>query len=80
MVGTSPSNVGGAALIPGWGAGIPHDSQPKSQNMGQKWCRDKFKKDFGEWSTSKKRKKIFKKEKKTLDLTDMLDQINLADI
>ena len=30
-----PSNTGGAALIPGWGANIPFVSQPKSQTIKQ---------------------------------------------
>ena len=33
VVGISPSNVGTAGLIPGWGAGIPHASGPKSRNI-----------------------------------------------
>ena len=33
VVKTSPSNSGGAGLIPGWGTGIPHASRPKSQNI-----------------------------------------------
>ena len=31
VVKSSPSNVGDVGLIPGWGAKIPHASQPKSQ-------------------------------------------------
>ena len=31
VVKTSPSNAGGAGLIPGWRAKIPHASQPKAQ-------------------------------------------------
>ena len=31
MVKTSPSNAGGAGLIPGQGAKIPHVSPPKHQ-------------------------------------------------
>ncbi|XP_067556152.1 solute carrier family 2, facilitated glucose transporter member 11 isoform X3 [Pseudorca crassidens] len=39
VVKTSPSNSGGACLIPAWGAKIPHASQPKNQNMKQnKYC------------------------------------------
>ena len=30
-VKTSPSNAGGAGLIPGWGAKIPHALRPKNQ-------------------------------------------------
>ena len=29
VVKTSPSNAGGAHLILGWGAGVPHASWPK---------------------------------------------------
>ena len=36
MVKTSPSNAGGAGLIPGQGAKIPHGLQPKNQNVKQK--------------------------------------------
>ena len=36
VVKTSPSNVGGASLIPGWGAKIPHALWPKNQNIKQK--------------------------------------------
>ena len=32
VVKTSPSNAGGAGLIPGRGAKIPHASRPKNQN------------------------------------------------
>ena len=30
---TSPSGAGGLGSIPGWGAGIPHSSQPKGKNI-----------------------------------------------
>ena len=33
MVGTLPSNAGGASSIPGWGTGVPHDSQSRNQNL-----------------------------------------------
>ena len=33
VVKTLPSNAGGVGSIPCWGAGIPHASQPKSQNI-----------------------------------------------
>ena len=33
VVKTLPSNAGGAGLIPGQGAKIPHASQPKYQNI-----------------------------------------------
>ena len=36
VVKTSPSNAGGAGLIPGQGAGIPHASGPKNQDIEQR--------------------------------------------
>ena len=36
VVKTLPFNTGGRGLIPGWGAGIPHTSQPENQNIKQK--------------------------------------------
>ena len=36
VVKTSPSNTGDVGSIPGWGAKIPHISQPRSQNIKQK--------------------------------------------
>ena len=36
MVKTSPSNAGGMASIPGWGAKILHDLWPKQQNLIKK--------------------------------------------
>ena len=46
MVKTSPSNAGGAGLIPGQGAKIPHASGPKNQKIKQKQYCNKFNKDF----------------------------------
>ena len=46
VVKTSPSSVGGAGLIPGWGAQIPHALQPKNQNLKQKQYCNKFNKDL----------------------------------
>ena len=46
VVKTSPSNAGGAGLNPGQGAKIPHASWPKNQNIIQKQCCNKFKKDL----------------------------------
>ena len=46
VVGTSPSSMGGAGLIPGWRARIPRASWPKNQNIKQKRCCDKFNTDF----------------------------------
>ena len=58
MVGTSPSNAGGAGSIPGRGAGIPHASWPESQNIEQKQYCSKFNKDF------KKKKKKEKNQRR----------------
>ena len=46
VVKTSPSNAGGVGSFPGWGAKIPHASQPKTQNIKQKQYCNKFNKDF----------------------------------
>ena len=46
VVKTLPSNAGDAGLIPGWGAEMPHASQPKNQNIKQKQYCNKFNKDF----------------------------------
>ena len=43
---TSPSNAGGADMIPGWGARIPHALWPENQNMRQKQCCSRFNEDF----------------------------------
>ena len=61
MVKTSPSNAGGVGSIPGWGAKIPHASQPKNQNIKQKQYCNKFNKDFKNGPDQK----ILKKKKKT---------------
>ena len=46
VVKTSPSNVGDLNLIPGQGAKIPLDLQPKKQNIKQKQYCNKFNKDL----------------------------------
>ena len=46
VVKTLPSNAGDAGLNPGWGAEMPHASQPKNQNIKQKQYCKKFNKDF----------------------------------
>ena len=46
VVKTSPYSAGGAGLIPGQGAKIPHASQPKHQNIKQKQYCNRFNKDF----------------------------------
>ena len=56
-VETSSSSAGGAGLIPGQGARIPHASQPKTQNMKQKQYFNKFCKDFKKSSHQLKKKK-----------------------
>ena len=35
VVKTSPCNAGGTGLIPGWGAKIPHISQPKKKKKAK---------------------------------------------
>ena len=60
MVKTSPSNAGVAGLIPGWGAKIPHASQPKIQNIKQKQYCNKVNKDF---KNGPHQKKNLKKKK-----------------
>ena len=45
-VKTSPSNVGDLNLIRGQGAKIPHDLQPKKQDIKQKQYCNKFNKDL----------------------------------
>ena len=54
VVKTSPSNAGGASSIPGQEAKIPHDWQPKNQNIKQKQYCNKFNKDFNNCSHQKK--------------------------
>ena len=56
MVKTSPSNAGGASLIPGQGAKIPHALWPKNQNIKQKQYCKKFNKDFKSGPNQKKKK------------------------
>ena len=46
VVNTSPSNVGGAGSIPGWGAKIPLAWWQKCQSIKQKQYCNKFKKTF----------------------------------
>ena len=46
VVKTLPSNAGDAGLIPGWGAEMPHASQPKNQNIKQKHFCNKVNKDL----------------------------------
>ena len=47
------SSAGGKGSIPGQGAGTPHSSWSKGQNIKQKQDYNKFNKDFKKWSTSK---------------------------
>ena len=67
MVKTSPSNAGGVGSIPGWGAKIPHASQPKNQNIKQKQYCNKFNKDFKNGPDQK----ILKKKKTTRKLLSL---------
>ena len=46
MVKISPSNAGGAGLIPGWEAKIPRASWPKNQDIKQKQYCNRVNKDF----------------------------------
>ena len=54
VVKISPSSAGGAGLISGWEAKIPHALRPKKQNVKQKQCCNKFNKDFKNGSHKKK--------------------------
>ena len=58
VVKTSPSNAGGAGLIPGQGAKIPHASGPKNQSIKWKQYCNKIDKDFKN-SPLQKKKCIF---------------------
>ena len=55
VVKISPSNAGGAGLIPGQGAKIPHALRPKNQNIKPKWYCNKFNKDFKNGPQQKKK-------------------------
>ena len=55
VIKTSPSDAGGAGLIPVQGVKIQHVSQPKKQNIKQKQYCNRFHEDFKKWSTSKKK-------------------------
>ena len=46
VVDASPPNAGGTDSLPGWGAKMPHASQPEYQNMKQEQSCDKFSEDF----------------------------------
>ena len=56
VVKTLPSSAGGDVSVPGQRAKIPHASGPKSKDIKQKQCCNKFHKDL---------KKIFKDIKKS---------------
>ena len=62
VVKTSPSNAGGAGSINSQGAGIPHASRPKNQNVKWKQYCNWLNKDFKNGPHQKK--KSLKKEKK----------------
>ena len=55
VVGTFPFNAGGVGLMPGGGPKIPCASCPKNQNIRQKRCCNKFKKDFKDGSHKKEK-------------------------
>ena len=58
VVKTLPSNEGAACSSPVWGAKIPHDLEPKNQNIKQKQYCKQFSKDFkNDWH----QKRIFAK-------------------
>ena len=63
LVKTSISNAWGAGSVPGWGAKIPHVSQPKNQNIEQKQYCNKSNTDFKNVSRLKKKKRKEKKKK-----------------
>ena len=72
VVKTSPSNAGGAGLLPGWGAKIPHALGAKNQNIKQKQYCNKFNKDF----KNGPHQKIFKKKiSRGTDQQDMITMI-----
>ena len=62
VVRTSPSNAGGVGSIPGRGAGIPHTSRPKNQDIKQKQYCGKFNKDFRNGPHQKNLKKKKRRE------------------
>ena len=64
MVSDPPSSVGGAGSVPDQGPKIPHDSRPKSQNIKQKRCCNKFNKDFKIGPQQQQQQKSFLKKKK----------------
>ena len=64
MVKTLPSNAEPAGWIPA--AKIPHASQPKNQNIGQKPHCNKFNKDFKYGPPKKEKKKKNLKKNDTL--------------
>ena len=65
VVKTSPSNAGGAGLIRGQGAKIPHPLQPHNQNIKQKQC-NKFHKDFKNGPLEKKENPLKKKKARAM--------------
>ena len=56
MVKTSTFNAGGVSSILGWGAKIPHASEPKYPNIKQEQYCNKFSKDFKNGSHPPKKK------------------------
>ena len=45
IVKTSPSDAGGAGLVPGWEAETPHASQQKKKKKQEQYC-NKLNRDF----------------------------------
>ena len=68
MVKTLPSNAGGVASIPGWGAKIPHALGPKNQNIKQKQYCNKLNKDVKNGPHQKTFKKKKRRHKTNLGL------------
>ena len=66
VVKTSPSNVGGAGSIPGWGVRSHMPRGLKNQNIKRKQYCNKFNKDFKNGPHQKKKRNL-KKEKKSTD-------------
>ena len=64
MVGTSPSNSGGAGSIPGRGARVPHASRPKDQNKKKRQYSSKFNKDFGNGPHQINKQKYLRKKER----------------
>ena len=69
VVGTPPSVVGGEGSIPGWGAKICMLQSQKTKTLNRSKVVTNLMKAL-KWSTSKKKKKFLKKEKKWISQTN----------